>query len=204
MRRNALERRRGFTLIEILISMGVFAILTIIVFFNISKEKNRGSLAQAGAVIAADIQGAQSDAQAGVVYHAIPTQADDTTPSGYGVRLATNTPTTYTLFADGVKNPVTTLANHQYDGDTTREKKSARTMVVDTIVQGVSAGGTPYTTIDLVYDIPTANLVVYGNTGTGPVLITTQVIVTLHHNRLNTCYQLLIQPGIGTVNRQTC
>src|SRR6185369_828665 len=100
------KQEQGFTLVELLISIAIFTMITSVAVFNHAEFNGSVLLTNLAYEIALSVRQAQ-------VYGTTVKQSSDINTvrfdSGYGVHFNTAAPTTYTLFED--KFP----PNHVYD-----------------------------------------------------------------------------------------
>lgn len=87
------DSSKGFTLAELLVVIGIIALISTVVFANYRQGEKHFSLQRASYALVQDIRSAQNMAMgartvAGVV------------PEGYGIYFNTSTPTQYKIFAD--------------------------------------------------------------------------------------------------------
>ncbi|MBI3572888.1 MAG: prepilin-type N-terminal cleavage/methylation domain-containing protein [Candidatus Kerfeldbacteria bacterium] len=90
----------GFTLVEMLISIAIFALLTVVIFSNFAGEKDRSSTKRAAEQLQVDLQAMQNNAQSGVpdqstgalVTKALPVNVTITTLISYDNLVPTNPP----------------------------------------------------------------------------------------------------------------
>lgn len=141
---------RGFTMIELLVAVGVIAIISSIVFASVgSKQKN---LSRATQKFAQDIRRAQNLSLA----------PSDTPICVYGVRAESTT--SYFLYKRiSCPDPRTTPANNEYDGNPAN--------IIETVLlDDVSFTGA----FDMSFEAPEPITYLNGATGTVPMLITLQ------------------------------
>lgn len=197
-------KRRGFTLIEILVSTAIFAVITTIVFIDFASQSNRTALNLAVQQLNTDLQDMLNNSQAGVVFDAI-----GKPPLGYGISftLDTVTPannTSYTEFADkGVGDPL--VADKQYTDSS--ELLLTKNLPPKTMVNRISDATLTYSRVDLTYSLPGSRLAAYGISGVQPMAqIITPIHIQLKNARLNTCQELVLVPGQPTITIQniTC
>ncbi|MBI2636904.1 MAG: type II secretion system protein [Parcubacteria group bacterium] len=87
--------RQGFTLIDLIVSIGIFALVATSVAVNFNAGARNDSVRQAANIAAGVLRRAQSMTLSGA------TLSDGTFPrGGYGVRFDASAPSTLTLFAD--------------------------------------------------------------------------------------------------------
>lgn len=191
--------RRGFTLIEIMISTAIFAILTTIVFFDFASQSARSALPLAVEQLNTDFQDMLNNSQAGVIFDSI-----SDTPKGYGLSITLDavTPannTSYTTFAD-LKVGATEVGNGQFDG--AAELIQSRTLPPRVIISQISIDPTVlYDRTDFTYSLPGSRLAVSGipRGQASMVSITQQVHIVLKNVRNSTCSQMDLQPGQPTI-----
>jgi prepilin-type N-terminal cleavage/methylation domain-containing protein len=92
-------RNKGFTLVELLVTISIVSVLSIVVFANYRTGQKQFSLQRSAHKLSQDIRGVQNMAMSAKEFQG-------TVPSGYGVYLTTAQPGQYILFADldGDKN----------------------------------------------------------------------------------------------------
>jgi len=110
---NTLFNRRGFTLVELLVSMTVFMIIASVMVANFRKGADRDDLQQGALLITSLLQQAQTYALAGYAL------AGTVPAGGYGLYLDINNPTKVVFFADSdgdsnYDNPGELVASWQY------------------------------------------------------------------------------------------
>jgi prepilin-type N-terminal cleavage/methylation domain-containing protein len=91
------NRRTGFTLIELIISIAIFSILTGIMTWNFDRYNQSGNVRRGADQIASDLRSIQTKAMTGA-----PIEGSDLIPiGGYGLHIDLNkSDTQYQLFAD--------------------------------------------------------------------------------------------------------
>jgi prepilin-type N-terminal cleavage/methylation domain-containing protein len=168
------QRRCGFTLLELMISIAITGILTAMVFTNFSQEKERNALKNAINQIQTDLQAAQASAQGGVLYNGA-------VQLGYGVSLTTNGTSHTTYRIDTVNSRPTVLT---------------RTYATNGGVQIVAISGlqSPHTTMNIDYAVPSGN----ASLTDGPASTT----ITLKNTKLNICYAITVTSYVGTVSQR--
>lgn len=100
--------RSGYTLIELLISISIFGIITGIMVWNFDRSNRNEDLRYAAENLAADLRLVQNMAMTGATIQD-PDDLSTATPiGGYGLHIDTDDPTSYQLFADRERlNPET-------------------------------------------------------------------------------------------------
>ncbi len=94
---------RGFSLMELLVVMGIFSVISLVVLVNHAKFNSSVLLGNLAYTIAVSIREAQ-------VYGVSVREYNSSFQTGYGVHIASADRTSYILFAD-------TNANNKYDAD---------------------------------------------------------------------------------------
>lgn len=90
-----LQRQNGFTLIDLIVSIGIFALIATAVMVNFNAGARNDSVRQAANIVAGTLRRAQSMTLSGAAL------SDGTFPKGgYGVRFDETAPGVMTLFAD--------------------------------------------------------------------------------------------------------
>lgn len=147
-----LKASAGFTMIELLIAIGVIAIISSLVFANIGSSKK--DLSRAAQKLALDIRQAQNLSLA----------PSDSPICVYGVRAVSAT--SYFLYKrPSCPDPRTDPANNEYDLDPAN------------IISTVSLSGVSITSalpFDMSFEAPEPITYLNGATGTAPMLITLQ------------------------------
>lgn len=165
------SRSRGFTLVELLVSISIIGVITGMMMANFRGGQQSAEVRLAADILVAQIRSVQTSALAGRLVSVCSGGADaldvcepktppvacsggtcqKRVPTGYGIRLATSDPTVYTLFYD-------TDDDRAYDAG---EELSAAPYVSTAAVlfQGSPAGDP----VDLVYTPPFGTLYVNGS-----------------------------------------
>lgn len=103
-----MKQEQGFTLVELLVSIGIFTVITAVAVFNHAQFNGTVLLTNLTYEIALSVRQAQFYGITVRQSSADPTKFD----SGYGIHFDLSTPTTYLLFEDGKNgNP----QNHVYN-----------------------------------------------------------------------------------------
>ena len=90
-------KKKGFTLLELLVVISIITIITGIVFINYRPAQQQLALNRAASKLAQDIRRAQEMAMS---TRAFTSCSGGVQPSGYGLISDTNQPTAYYMFAD--------------------------------------------------------------------------------------------------------
>lgn len=90
--------KRGFTIIELLVSIGIFIVITTMVVANFRAGSRSDELKVAADALGADLGRAQNMALAGQEVNGV------TPTGGYGVYFTTNEPSRYIIFVDSNDN----------------------------------------------------------------------------------------------------
>lgn len=89
------NRRAGFTLIELTVSMGIMALISTVIFFNFPRFNQQTALSRAAREFVSALRDAQARA---VAVTKLPDAGPDQFPSNYGIHLQAGD--TYELFSD--------------------------------------------------------------------------------------------------------
>lgn len=92
--------KKGFTIIDLLVAITIFVILTSLTIANFVTGKRRDALRQSGIVLVSILQEAQTAALSGMTINGV------TPVGGYGVHFDTSTPSQIIYFADVNGNEV--------------------------------------------------------------------------------------------------
>lgn len=180
--------RPGLTLIEIMISVSIIAILSAIVFVGFANEQERNGVKRTIEQMQIDVQAIQNRAQSGALL------PDGSPVTGYGITLTLGD-TDYQRFGD---QPGTTP--HLLDGsDTVLETRGHYPNVVVSALNLVPAPPQPATDLTIVYDLPDGRLFMTSTPGATTIDVAT---VILRQTKANLCYSLTIRADSGTVSRR--
>lgn len=185
------KSRTGFTLIEILISIAIFAILTAIIFFNFANEKKRTAIKSAADQIGVDVQAMQTNALGGVV-------TGGSAQGGYGVHFDVDRYDQYILFADGLSG-----TPYVYDAGidqvvTTQQWAASTGVRIGSLASDTAAARTA----DVTFVAPSGKAIITAKDMAGNPLTPTSLIIFLNQSSLNVCYSLTVRSNVGTINRR--
>ena len=188
-----------------MITVAIFAFLTVIIFSSFANDRSRSAAKQAASQMQVDIQAAQNSAQSGLLYNGSPVNV---LPSAYGVEVRTGT--SYTLFADGTFVPgSSSQANFMYDstgtnGEILRTKNLATNLQIvqlkftDAICTSTPAKCTD-TKAAITFSIPTtSHLFIKDTSGTQR----DAVDIVIKQTKLNLCYLVSVKASTATINRR--
>lgn len=193
------KHRRGFTLLELLISAAIIAIITTVMFGDYVKKNQAAAVRQGANQIVTDMQKMYTYAQAG---H----QEAGYKTTGYGLSVR-QTITYYFTFFD--RDDEIYPRDYIYSDGT--ELLANRKLPADTRVQNITIydpnynNGVPYTTsrIDLMYQIPGATLT--ANRWAGPTATTARMVIKVQHTKRTSLVSCVsVTPILGVVNLVTC
>jgi prepilin-type N-terminal cleavage/methylation domain-containing protein len=185
------SNRRGFTLIELIISVAIITLLSAVLFINFSNQNRRASVRQAATQIALDLQKMYSKAQAGL-------EQGGATQLGYGLSLQT-TQGSYSQFFD------TTAAADSVYTDAT-ELLQFRNLPANIVISSIQLKPRVGPTVnvsraDVLYKVPGATLSAKAGNPTPLSTTTSRIIITVQHATLTSLSQCVaITPAIGAVN----
>lgn len=181
----------GFTLIEILISIAIFAILTAIIFFNFANEKNRTAIKSAANQIGVDVQAMQTNALGGVVTSGV-------AQGGYGAHFDVGYYDRYILFADG-------LSGTPYEYDAGADQVVATQQWAESTkvrIASLSGDGDAFSKADVTFAVPSGKAIITAEKLGGSTVTPTSLDIFLHQSSLNVCYSLTIRSNVGTINKR--
>lgn len=196
-------KRPGFTLVEIMLSAGIMAVLTTIVFFNFSRQNQKQALTQAIGTIGTEVQHMTANSQSGIL---MTTVTPAVTPAQYGLRFELNDSfgaprKNFSTFGDF--QPVATPAALYDNGGT--EPLQTYTFQNHVAMYCLSSStGTEYSRIDLGYALPGAKFTAVGNVKNTATIaaITSEIRITLRDDRTNECQRIRLVPGVTTFSQQ--
>jgi prepilin-type N-terminal cleavage/methylation domain-containing protein len=146
-----LDRSRGFTLVELLVVIGIIAVISAIVFANYRQGERQFSLQRSSYSLVQDIRSAQNMAMGA-------RSVGGTVPEGYGVYFNSSLPDQYILFADN--------GDGLYGaGDTDIDTLYLETGIT---ITNLSTGGT----LTVVFSPPDPRVSISGNEGITSASIT--------------------------------
>ena len=203
------------TLIELLVSIAIFAVLTTIIFTSLSQEKNRSAIKQAASQLQVDLQDMQNKSQSGVtapdtscsggannrIICSAPGDCPggacvDQPPYGYGIDFNING-VSYLEFAD-----MPGMAINLYDagndiGLYTRSL-GPNIVIAKMSFTGTSPPSNTTTRLDPVFAGTKGDALLRVNGGYGDT-----ATIVLKHTKLNLCYAVSIQKAGGTVTKRS-
>lgn len=185
------HRRPSFTLIEIMVSVAIFAILTSIVFASLAQEKSRAAIKQAADQFAVDLQDMQNRAQSGIITSGV-------TAAGYGLLFTYPPGNSYQTFVDATGGTYT--ADLYDSGASPDPTLLTRTLSSNIrIIKLTDSTNIPsYNRADVVFHVPNATVSLLGNISTS----LTNLTIKLKNIQLNVCYAVSIQKTGGTVTKR--
>lgn len=146
-----LSRSGGFTLVELLVVIGIIAVISAIVFANYRQGEKQFGLQRSSYSLVQDIRSAQNMAMGART-------VGGTVPEGYGVHLSLAAPDQYILFADNGDGLYGT-------GDTDIDTLYLETGIT---ITNLSTGGT----LTVVFSPPDPSVLISGNEGITSASIT--------------------------------
>ncbi|MFA5069878.1 MAG: type II secretion system protein [Patescibacteria group bacterium] len=185
--------KNGFTLIEILISLGIFALLLGIIVNGFMSTKKIENIKQGALELVTNIQKAQNLALTGISHNnAVPV-------GGYGVHL-NNLASQYNIFADFYSSDANCNAS-QLDGKSDEKYNCAKEdYAIINLPAGVSickigSGASSAPSLDLAFKAPEYRPYINGLLGG-----TTQIILKM--NDANVCRKVTVQDIAGRASEQ--
>ena len=88
---------KGFTVVEIVVVLGIMAVITGIVLFNVGSEKQNAALFRSAQNLSLNLRKAENNALSSKVFK------DSKVPCGWGIHFNGVDSTSYTIFADTTK-----------------------------------------------------------------------------------------------------
>lgn len=204
------DNRRGFTMVELLVSIAIIGILTAVFISGISQQKNISIARRTAEQITADIQASQNRALSGQI-------VSGSRPAGFGARFQQNAPEYY-VYADanatttpcsqvGIYNAVATACS---PADTTLTTRTfdATMRVTRISLTGTDGGGNQLTCnnqqyADANYSVPNASTKLTTSLFGCTIVNTQTVTVTVRNSRLNLCYAVTVTATSGTVSSRS-
>lgn len=181
--------RRGFTLLELLVTIAISGILTAMMFTDFSKEKYRNNLKAAVRQVQVELQGAQTKAQAGLLLSGF-----SVVPNGYGFLILNGT--SYNLFANTLV--CTGGGSIPCDDNTDCGAQTCSSGSVDMDLATRTLPGAGDITIAPV------NQKIEFTKPNGRAVITNPSVPTatlyLKSTKLNICYAITVTANVGTVS----
>lgn len=125
---------KGYTFLELIIVMAIFAIISSVVVFNFRGFSTNISLQNTTSDIALQLKEAQSDAIAGRLNEAINTLTTQYFKPSYGIHFSTDTPSDFIKFTDlPIKDGMYANLNQNCDGSNPECLKQVKINGFDTI-----------------------------------------------------------------------
>lgn len=165
-----MKSSQGFTLIELIVSVGIFGLVTAILVANLHGGERLNDLRLQADLLASHLRIAQSQAVSGI---------NATSTPSYGISISTSDLTQYIVFADGLSGTV-----HRYD--------AGEETTVATFSDGIAL--TTSVDTDIVFTIPSGT--VYEN-GTVQQSTVTQ---TLTYSDIGKSIDITILPLSGQIS----
>lgn len=208
MKKNKRHLKNGFTLIEILISFGIFAILLAIVLSGFMDTRKLERLKQSSAELVSALQKAQNFALTGYA------SSGSVPPSGgYGVHLDKNS-TEYFIFADTnsvMTGPAcdTTKVNQRYDIECSEQKVGGSNFLQSGVIIHKILVGSPAvqaSVIDIAFKSPLRMPYVGTGASAGdraPGLASSRSVeIYLKWNDKNVCRKVSVKGTTGQISEQ--
>lgn len=187
------RHHRGFTLIELMFTIAIIGILTVIIFSNFSKERDRNALKEVVNQTQNDIQILQTNAQAGV-------SVAGATPNGFGITFATASPSSSTTFADGLPG------DNWWNGAAPDTLVRTRSFNPDITIIRLTAGSTlstaAYSRADALFQAPNGKAVITATLLAGGPTSPASIGIVFKSTKLGVCYAIVINGNVGTVSKR--
>lgn len=196
---SANHQRRGFTLLEIMISVAIIGVLTIMVFVAFANEQSRNAAKRLAENIQIAIQEQQAAAQSGLTVSGVQ-------PGAFGLAFSTGnaipqtTPMVlrYIIFGDGLGGGAM-----QQEYDNPAEYIRNVNLPTNLRILSLVSNGVSYGRADITFDVPDGSVILKAYVTTPPyVTLATPLVITVRQTTDNICYSVTIQPKFGTVSRR--
>lgn len=189
----------GLTIIELLVTTAITAILASIFFVGLSNEKSRNAVKIAADQLQGDLQDMQNRNQSGVI-----APGGIAPPAGYGFEAETGANNNrYVLFADLASG--SPPSNDSYwDGGTIDRQVLTRSLPGNIQVNGLSTNVGAAARLDMVFSGFRGEASIrpdVGCPGGNPTCATSATII-LKHTRLNACYAITVNQAAGLVTKK--
>ncbi|HVU06673.1 MAG TPA: prepilin-type N-terminal cleavage/methylation domain-containing protein [Candidatus Paceibacterota bacterium] len=185
--------QQGFTLVELLVSIGIFTVITTVAIFSNAQFNGSVLLTNLAYEIALSIRQAQ--------YYGISVRQDSSQAfdSGYGVSFKTSTPTSYSIFEDKAGGSM-----HIYDGSDPIVK--AYSVAKGNRVSKICVDGDcSKTTVDITFVRPEPDAFITANAATSPFYGKAEVCVLSPQNlKRKIVVESTGQISVGTDDSGVC
>ena len=193
---------RGFTLVELLVAISIFALITTLVIIDFRTGRFNDELRIDAEKLATDVRKVQTLALTGFV----PAAGGGNTPEGgYGIRLTEDTGT-YILFADYAYG-VDDITNMRFQSEVADDQDVELTGSPVAFTSNVSVDASTTNCIfpdedvvDIVFTAPSASVYVCGEDATSSSMYPVSIELVLTHDRTGNIRTVVVNGVTGRVS----
>ncbi|MDP3964762.1 MAG: prepilin-type N-terminal cleavage/methylation domain-containing protein [bacterium] len=181
----------GYTLVELVVAVGIFAIIGSVGIVSFIRTQRSGDLNQSAAEFASNVRTVQGYTRSG-------RSEEGAVPRGYGVSVNT-TDSTYTLYADNGVD----ADDYYYDpvDDVALETYS---LISNTAISGIQIEDALISSerVDIMYIVPSSEMIIMYEDAGGSFwpydnpLGAERIIITVRHNTTNETKDVVIEGGL--------
>jgi type II secretory pathway pseudopilin PulG len=178
----------GFTIIELLISIGIFLVITSMVIVNFRSGQYRDELMGSAQILQSTLREMQALSFSGSKV-ACPGYAEEMTPAGYGLNISSET---ITAFADCDPSDPDISPNYIYGGTSEDVNLKTINLYNNISIESITVGTNAVSTLDAVFT-PFSEIVKINSSETD------NIIIELIHSKTSKTVTVKIMQSTGQI-----